>query len=98
MPENEEDIVPPKAPESFLDGRGNFKKSQPKGTVRFVGLQLATRRTISPNEWPSAVSEKNVKTKEMVVWDLDNEYTLDKGLFSDEQLEVLEADGQFTIS
>lgn len=99
---DEQPVVAPNAPQSFLDAEGNFKEEQPANTVRFTGLQFATRRVIGVDQWQrpdrTKLEGKEVKTEDAVVWDLDNKYTVDKSLFSKEQLEVLEADGFFSIT
>lgn len=88
-------------PDSFLNADGSFKDEQKDNTVRFLGTNYATERIIRPTEWntPDAVKldEKDVKTTETVSWNLGNKYTVDKGIFSKKQLEVLEADGSFSI-
>lgn len=86
--------LPPDAPGSILDAKGNFKEEQPPGTVRFTGTRLATTRIIRPSEWPLGTP----KLDSTVTWDLGNSYTVKKELFQKEHLEILEADPNFSVS
>lgn len=87
--------------ESFLNADGTFKEEQATNTVRFLGTNFATERLIRTTEWNTPdgakLEDKDVKTENDVSWNLGNKYTVEKGLFSKKQLEVLEADGQFSI-
>lgn len=93
MPTNSTNDLPPEAPASVLDSGGNFKADQEKGTVRFTGLQHATKRIIRRNEWPAGVTPPD----DDLVWDIENVWTLPSKGLKQEHLDVLTADGSFSI-
>ena len=102
-PQPVDQTLTPTAPDSLIDGEGNFKDEQPKNTVRFTGIAFATERRIEPGQWNTPdrlpLEDKDIKDKEKAaVWNLDNRYTLPKSDFTPKQLEILESDGMFSIT
>lgn len=80
--------------------------AQPDGTVKeepipeLEGPQVrydgtATRRILGPKDWETlGVDDTEHK---MFIWDLSNSKSLQKSLFSPQQLDYLRVDGRFQI-
>lgn len=98
MPDQESATPVPDQPGQVTVGAdGTFTSEQPKGTVRFTGLHVATERRISTTEWPTGVDPKGGKNAQDAVWNILNGWTLPLDDFNAKQLQVLEADGMFSI-
>lgn len=80
-------------PPTLLNADGEFVDEQPDNTVRFTGVSFATERIIRVNEWPKGVEP----LEEDVSWNMANKYTVKKSLFKAPHLEILRADGSFSV-
>jgi hypothetical protein len=98
MPDQTSDTpVPDQDGQLRIDAEGKIVNEQKKGTVRFTGLHAATVRIIRTGEWPIGVDAKGGKNAIDAVWNMDNGYELPTDQFNAKQLEVLKADGMFSV-